>query len=419
MPLVVSSETITLDSRFKWVSSLEDKDAIQNNSVIIYHDSKDDENTVLSCLASLYKSDPQRKFLYINSELSPIISMFFQGINGAVFDQDVPLSDPELLEILINEYNTSDMRVKPAEDEFSELSLAMKRLLTGSLSEDEVYDIITNPDWLAQVGASMDAVSTALTVASKSSTELVTYVTRARDTYQAMSSEFKQVKEDLASALSELAKSSVAGQSNKNVINNYGTNRVPQSVKAVLYIKELSHCMFLTSFFIAYTQWLKTQGYGKPKLLVIEPRTAKLAEHYGTSSGFYLLTQDSIAHPTDKTFFVTCDPLKNVIDYFLGDTVECPLYIVIDKFYGASDILSGAPNKMKYLYASGRSTPVIESEVSPSKVIRCLAGAPENYVLPFMRGYNNCTNVTQKIQAYNTACKPLFERLSKYVFGDK
>lgn len=408
LALIVSKERIDLDSRFKWTSKLSNYD-VSDIPCIIYHDSADDDTTVLFTLAQIFKLHPTKKFMYINSEVNPLLSTFFWGMNGAVFNQEIALSDASLLLSLMEEYNTSDFRVKPAEAEFAELRQAMNRLITGTLDEEELHALLTSPDWLAQVTSSMEAVSSSLVAVTQNNTALVEHVTRARDLLQSVKDEHVKVKDELAEAMKAVAKIEVAGH-DQNVVLSYPQLRIQQSVKSVLYIRELSHCMFLTSFLLAYTRWLSIQFGVKTRVLIVEPRTPKLPEHYKNEM-FYLLTKDSIAHNTKKTVFVTSEPKKNIIDYFFSDA-DIPLYIVVDRFQGDM-LLSGA--KMKLLYASGRSTPLLENEVNPAKVFRCYGGSPESYIIPFIKEYSTFTTDTHRINAYHKHCKDLFERLDAFL----
>lgn len=408
LALVVSREKIDLDSRFTWTSKLSNYD-VGNVPCIIFHDSADDDTTVLFTLAQIFKLYPTKKFMYINSEINPLLSTFFWGMNGAVFNQEIALSDASLLLSLMEEYNASDFRVKPAEDEFTELKQAMNRLITGTLDEEEVHAIITSPDWLAQVSSSMEAVSSSLVAVTQNNTALVEHVTKAREILQSVKDEHMKVKDELAEAMKAVAKIEVAGH-DQNVVLSYPQLRIQQSVKNVLYIRELSHCMFLTSFFLAYMRWLSTQYGVKSRILIVEPRTPKLPEHYKDEL-FYLLTKDSIAHSTKKTAFVTSDPKKNIIDYFFSEA-DIPLYIVLDRFQGDM-LLSGA--KMKLLYASGRSAPLLENGVNPAKVFRCYGGSPESYVIPFIPQYSTFTTDAHRINAYHKACKELFVKLDTFL----
>lgn len=411
--LVVAKERPSLDSRFAWTSTLKDCSTL-NTSAIVYHNSNDTEEEAIGYLAQIYKSDPSKRFVYVNNEVSPLMSTFIYGIKGIVCDDIYPLSSEDLLISIIEEYDKSDFIAKPPSDLFSELQQAMSRILTGTLDEEELHDILTNPDWLSQVRSSMSTVSTSLVRVDKTSTQLATYVNHTREMLQNMHLKYEEVQSELKRALqAQEAQAQVSASSpERNMIMSYPAVPVPATAEKVLYIKELSYCPYLVSFLFAYQRHFMTQVGGEVKFLVIQPKTKQNTMHYADNKDIYLLHTPSLSTPTDKKAFLTFEPKLNVFNYFF-DSPRTKLFIVLDRFQGDM-LLRGA--KMKTMYSVGNMSMIVKRQLSPEKVFCAVSGPKGSFVLPFIPGYSEKPTPASRIGCYSTNCGELFEKIDK-MFG--
>lgn len=416
--LIVSRTMHNLGSCFGWTDTLQGID-ITGYPAIIFHDSKDDEATTLAHLVTAFKTSSKvtnkadkTKFLYISAELSPLLVMFFHGIQGDVYDNEVALSDSDLLYSLLDDYNDSPIALKPAQEEFSELRKAMDRLLDGELDEEEMYAIINSEDWKSQVKASMDTMSTSLVRISTTNRALVKYVNTTRVTLEAMQQQINTAEAQLAQAMSaaDALASKVENGNQTNVITKFPAVQAPLAANKLLYIKEYSHCNYLISFILAYSHYLSTMKGIRTRLLVVVPKTQANMKLYSPEV-FYNLSVDSLSSSDLQrhSVFVTNEPKKNIMDAFFGST-NVDFYVVIDRL---QDNLFLKSLKMKTLYAVGSERARSAYGLDPKTVIRSVEGAPESIVIPYLKDYTAAQTATVRRNLYFQSCKSYFERFDK------
>lgn len=397
--LVISREELELDSRFAWTAKLSTAN-YSSEKVIILHNSLDDDVTLLEELAKLYRLDNSRKFIYINSEPSPMLTSYFFGVGGIVLEDEFPLSDGELLNDIIQEYQDCEFKTKTPKEEFSDLSKAMERIISGNLDEDELHEILTSPDWLSQIRSSIKAVSTTLVRVDNSHKELAVYVDHSRDVFTKLRNEITSVKSKLENALlaATEAQNHQSDSSNKNKVMLYPSMQLPIGIERVLYIKELSPCSHLTSLILTYAAYLEKIKAKRTRVLIVQQNASTLDRYpedvfYSLSS---LNTTRSI--PQDKKYLVTGDPTQKVLQHFFSGDLNC--YIIIDRLMQSNNLLNPSP-KVKMLYASDSISLLQRKGIAMSKtIVPCRPAGDGGINIPFYINYRQLPNAMQRIMTY-------------------
>lgn len=397
--LVISKEELELDSRFAWTAKLSTSD-YSSEKVIVIHDSLDDEVTLLEELAKLYRVNSDRKFIYINNSPSPMLTAYIFGIGGITLEDEFPLSDGELLNDIILDYQDCDFKMKTPTEEFGDLAKAMERITSGKLDEDELHEILTSPDWLRQVRSSIKAVSTTLVRVDTSHKELAVYIDHSRDLLTKLRSDIVSARSKLENALLAVntAQTQQAEGSSKNKVTTFPAVKVPLGTGTVLYIRELSPCSHLTSMMMAYAYYLNKMKYMKCKLLVVQQ--GDLAQDRYSSDVFYTLSSISIGHaiPDDKTYFYTWEPTLQIMHSFFN--LKASYYIVIDRLTQKSDLLLPSQS-VKRLYASDSRALLSNLGVKMSNTISsCRPAKDEGINIPFLVDYRAATSEPHRVQKY-------------------
>ena len=411
--LVISKEDLDLDSRFVWTSGLSTATADYSDiPVIILHNSTDDNYKLIEGLTRLRSSGCQKKFLYINNQIDPLLYAFIDGLGGVSFNDDCPLSDADILLEFIEEYRDNEFRLKSASDEFDALKSALNTITSGNIDEEELHALVTSPNWLNQIQACLSGISTSLTVVDTSHKQLVEYTRHNRDVFLDIKNEMAKMKASLEDAMKNQAEAQDMADSNSNMnsINHYPTLNLMPGINNVLLIKELSPCQYLTSFILAYATYLNRKvGINTRVLLVQHASKIGLARYPATT--FYSLTNLSLGtNPTAGTMaFMTTTPTNNIVNFFFGDP-SVKAYIIIDRMYQDNPMFRSSP-KIHNLYATGNLSIVEQRNLNQSNVIMSNLDPKfdfKGYNIPSLANYRNTSDY---VGLYFKGCKAMFSRL--------
>lgn len=416
--LVISKEQLDLDSRFAWTSSLVNAD-FSGESVIILHNSGDTDDVLIQELTKLWARDRNKKFIYINSELSPLLQTFFFGLGGLVIDFDDALADADILISIIEDYRDCDYRVQAPAEKFLELRRALDSIIDGNLDPSSVYEIVTNADWRGQLKSTMNVVSSSLTVIDKSNHALVKFVDHTREAMLHYRDEIAKIKQSLTEATeaNERARavSSISDDTNTNRIRTFPPVQLPVHVPKVLYIHELSPCMFLTSFLMAYQQYLKTKKAVTTRLLIVQQDSDMGRERYSPKI-FYNIDKNSVGKqaPATTDKFVIAEPRQDLMNYFFSAS-NCKCFIVLDRFLQKTQVIRSSP-KVKMLYASNSVHVFEEKQIMKKNTIAPMRKdiSEGGFSIPYLQNYNR----QNAVGAYFQTCREMYAKLDSLLDFD-
>lgn len=401
--VVVCKETMRLDSRFMWTSSLTSVD-ISEIPAVIFHSSVDSEETMITCLRELISKYPDKKYIYVNDRLSPLLTLLFTNAGGDIYSDESIFGDLDVLITLIDCYNDNDFRVAEPLKEFESFEKTIHALLNSDTPSSKIVEIANSADWRTQVASAVQNMGTALVKYNKASTEMVQYIDTVRGTISNLRTEYNKVTDELKSALAQnekLAEASINNASG-NKINNFAGCRIPMFVQRLLYISDPGNCPFLLTALLAYAAFLRTRSSKKVKLLIIEKSCRAMLSKYEKSGKFFILNSTSCTSPNirDKTEFVTFDPKKNIFDAFFScesaEDEDNTVFIVLDRFRESLLLNLTSGRSLKLLYAVTGTSMMTAFDIKPSKAIRAFTGDPESYVIPYVPNVARATTVQSR-----------------------
>ena len=422
LAVVVCKESMRLDSRFMWSSSLSTVDLTEIPAVI-FHSSVDKEDVVITCLRELILKFPDKKYLYINDTLSPLLTLIFTEAGGDIYSDESVFGDLDTLTTLLEYYNDNDFRVTEPLKEFDEFKKVLKGLLDSDTPSSKIVEIANSEDWRAQVSAAMSNVGTALVKYNKASTEIVQYIDTTRSIIANLRSEYSKVADELKMVLAQNEKMAEAtiNTAQGNRITTFAGCRVPMFVKRLLYISDTGNCPFLLTAIMAYSACLRTRSSMKVKLLIIERASKAITQKYEKSGKFFILNSTNCNSPNvrGKTEFVTFDPRKNIFDSFFAcetsDDEDNTVFIVIDRFRESQLLNLSTGKAHKLLYAVTGNTMMNSFNINPSRVIRPFSGDNLSYVIPYIPSVTRATTIQSRNSCLyqSPEMRTLYKKLNK------
>lgn len=335
MNVIVSNTLRDSYKNYKVVSRLADVVALDGVSCLILHSFTEEDFEVGITLSELAKKGVKR-FAYVSENISLVVKMLISGLDGLIEDADFYFESEEDLDALLDDFFSS----KGNDSDLSATTEIITEFLKGFANND---DKVKSPVFLEQVN---DAVN-ALVVTNTENEVAIRDMSKATvDTFRHVSSTINAMEEQRNLLEEQLAsfEQSLQNQTRSTVRVDSGTvwvfptyNYMGKS--KILYIREYAPCRYLTSFVLAYANYVNYNLAKKCKVVFIHARGQGVSKRY--SQGFTCITQESEGNKSLYTnpVIATNNPKKCVMDE-LTHTGE-PLIIIVDRLYGSDSIISG------------------------------------------------------------------------------
>lgn len=369
--------------------------------VVVLNSFEDSDFDVGIIISKLHK-EGNCKFVYINENPNPLISMAITGVGGDVLKDDFYLSDEdELLGYLENAGVLKDK--SPV-------------TLTVSVVKDFVHafcrgeERIKTPAYLSQVN---QAVNDLVVLTQQQEIVISDMSTSAIEIFEKASKIIKTMaerKKDIEQKLEELtAKDSGSSSSTGgNVFNNSAIFFPPHKymgTKPILLIRELSPCKYLSSFVLGYHQHLKYVKNRRVKLIFVHQKGQGVSLKY---NNFFNITQESASVDSlyEGDIIATNNPKKDVMTKLLGNT-NTDIFIVVDRLYSTNDIVTGKVTKLNAI--SG------DSDIDRYKVKDedCIGSIASNlnlfYCVPYVVDYPGETDA--RYATYLQLCDKIYNQI--------
>lgn len=338
MNVIVSNKLKDGYEKYKVVTSLKEVSKIKGIECLILHSFSEEDFEVGLFLSDMAKQGV-KKFAYISFKISLIIKMVIGGLDGLIEDADFYYESEDDLDALLDEFFSSE----ESDLDFKATSEIIVDFVKGFVNND---DRVKTPVYLEQVNNAVNelvvtntANELAIKDMGKATVETFKKVSKS---ISAITEQYHDLEEKLysldASAEAIAKQPRYEAPSNSNAVWAYPTYQYLGSSK-ILYVREYSPCRYLTSWVLAYANYVNFQLQKKCKVVFIYGRGAGIARKY--AKGFTNITSESENNEAlyENQLIATNVPKKPVMDA-LTHTGEA-LIIIVDRLYGGDSIISG------------------------------------------------------------------------------
>lgn len=343
-------------------------------------------------------------FVYVCEELVSSTQAIILGCGGRVYTDEFYLeSDEDLDSLFETALTVTDSRTSLAEGSIS----ILKDFFTAIQNGDGK---VRSPIFVEQAIEALDLFAleyyergNQLQDVSESSVQTFLQVREIFNSFKKHSAELKRQLDNLQKTKTESDRPSFGAKFYPRV-RYVGSNRV-------LYIHELSHCPFLTTFMMAYARYLRTAKNIKSKLVFLVQSNPQVYKKYSSMATVGeanwqdkdILNNDIIAISA---------PYKRVVEEVLRGT---PYVIIIDRLYRGDPFLEANTDRVKMLYAVSGYSDVTRYNLNISRCIFPINGYGNSFInIPYMDAVAK-PNTREDIKQsnYNKTCLKMYEELDK------
>lgn len=340
MKVIVSTELADTYTNFVVMKSFKEVRDLKENTVdtLIIHKPQEDQFNSGVFMAEFHNIGITQ-FVYINKEPSTTIKMLVNGLKGTVIEDEFYLEDEEELLALLEDIGTT-----PQED----TSVAVSSIkLVSDFMEAFVRgeERIKAPVYLEQVNHALTELQSVnqqqeLAIKEMGTTSIEVFE-KASNIIRNMDNQRKLIQEQL-DKLEESQFNSNSNGGNRvslgNSVQFFSPIKYTGNAK-ILFIREYSHCRYLTSFALAYTHHVHYTLNKRVKLIICHQKGAGISKLY--EEMFTSLDENSskMISLYDNEYIATNNPKKEVMRELLSK--PCDLFVVVDRLYGREDILEG------------------------------------------------------------------------------
>ncbi len=380
---------------------------------VVYHSSVDLARELPLALTRL--AGKVSKIIYMNGEINPLLYCIFMGLDADIYDDESGLESSDTLMFYIENYKDTGLTMSPPNTDVDTLMKSLE--VFTNAGTDEVTRMVTNTFWvdtLKRAASNIDAsVQRSLAVNSevtKAFAETRGYIDAIIEGHGRTTEQLQQMKASIDAMQDSLPQN--PGM-RRNTPSYYPTIPLPaHAAGRTLYVKALTPCRFLVSFFIAFEEWSKANQFADIRLLIIIPNLDMIKAKY---KGLPELNSEGISFMNmSNMYFVTHDPRKAVMDRFFN-IASADGFVVIDAAYGTELLAS---NKLKKLYATSSISAVRdvirEKKIQTSQIIFSGANLSGALSIPNIPKYGDLP-ITQRAPEYASKMGVQFKSLLDHI----
>lgn len=373
--------------------------------IILHSSVEDDANTVLN-LSSL-QTHGVKTVAYISKSPSQIIKCCIQAIGGICVEDDFYLEDVEELNYLVEQINLSDEENTKV-DTIDTSVVVISDFLKAFINHDARLD---TPIYLDTVNRAVQNISEQNQLVSKqvkqvgeSAIDIFSNLSETLNTMRDSSNIAKKKLDELESQLTQHASQAKFGFQQVFLfppVNYFG-------VATVLSICEVSPCRFLTSFLLAYREYLHTKFNKRAKFILLHQKNRRSSMKYKdkfTYIGTETMHKDALLK---EPVIVTDTPKEEIMKLLLHQNDE--VIIVLDRMYN-DPIMKG---KVKTLYAINGESDINRFKLKPTSVIASDNPNQQLFMsIPYIESFD--TSGSSSLSCYYNMCRDLFNKLNKFL----
>lgn len=402
MRVIVSQTLQDTYQEFVVVDNFRKIRELKGVDVLIIHTFAEEEFEVGVFINEFYRNGV-KKFVYINKNPLEGVKAPLVGVNGHVIEDEFFLEDEEELIALLDELDEGD-------SENTSLAVASMDIIGDFIKRFEENDeSIKAPLYLEQV---KDALNELSTQNEKQHLQLMSMGSTALETFEKAStiiSNISKQRKVIEDKLNDLAtkQQNQPSRSFGGGILFYPTYKY-MGVPKLLFIREYSHCRYLTSFILAYEHYLHYNKNKRVKLIFVHQKGQGVAKKY---TDFTSITQESMYLDSlyDSEIIATNNPKSEVLKKIFSKPND--IFIVVDRLYGQQDIVSGRVSKLSAV--SGKSD-LKRFNIDVKNCIFPVVLNENAFInLPTIRKYPDGTDMRRA--AYMQLMKKEFEKIDNFL----
>lgn len=416
MRYIVSTTLNQNYTKYKVVKSLVELqgEVLENCDCIILHNLENDsyESAGLE-LARLYSKGVQG-FVYINANLQVALKAAVAALRGYISDEEFYLEDEGELDALVDLFQVEGGETG------TELALANAKTV-GQFIEDFVHGsaVVQAPQYMARVKQAVSVLEETVTKFQIEKLELCEthldvylYVNKLLEKYDGKRKELELTLK----ALQEAAGAESMVSRVEEGVTIYPGYRFDKNVKT-LVVREWTPCPYLTSFLLAFKQYLEVAYDKRVKFIVIHQKGRLIYERYPGDT-FTAITKESqgdhglYLRPVINTNIPNKDVMRRL---FENDKDVVDINIVLDRTYSEKVIVSG--RSCRHLNAVGGDKDIDTFKLDVASVIKALTTSRQGDVfvsIPYIEDY--VRDNTGRFSMYTRVCKEArFEKLCRYL----
>lgn len=408
-------EFIVVDS-FK---ELNEKGLDKSDCLIYHHCSSEIELNIGIELESLSKKG-MRKFIYICSKETGVLAsirMFISSKQGIILDDEFYFESEDELKYLVSEgWDDYAHSIVESHSDISVISDFYRTYLQGN---DGALSV--NKFYLERVGEAIENVSKEHKITLQQMQDMSNTASNLFGSAGHLIDNLVESRDKLVEQVGQLEdaiKTTESQQSRPRMRNdivaiypsvNYS------GVNNILYIREISPVYALTSFLLAYVNYMINYENKRVRIVFIHTKSSLMLKKYDNMiDGMTYITSENMQNDAlfDHTYIHLDTPKKMIITKLLGRS-SFDLTIVVDRYY-ANRLLTGRTHT---LFAVSGQGDVRREGLKWNECITSIRAPKSVFIsIPAIKSYP--TLEAEKYSKYARECQDMFDKLSDFADVD-
>jgi hypothetical protein len=407
MKVIVSTELEDKYQNFIVVDSFKKVRDLNGVTTLIIHKPLEDDFNSGVFMAEFHNKGINQ-FVYINKEPLTTIKMLVKGLKGEIIEDEFYLDDEEELIALLEDLGVN-------QDENTSLAVTNTKIVTDFMQAfARGEERIKAPLYIEQVNQALNQLSVItqqqeLQITEMGTTSIETFE-RASTIIRKMDNQRKVMEEQLQ-ALADMqdTRSTSSRPQLGNSIQFFSPVKYTGNAK-ILFIREYSHCRYLTSFILGYIHHVHYVMNKRVKLIIAHQKGAGVSSIY---KDMFTTIDDGSANIMslyDSELVATNSPKKEIIKELLSK--PCDLFVVVDRLYGKDDILEGRI-ALKLNAVGGTGDLKRFNLKAEDTIFTVVPNKPQAFYLPTVKDY--VSNIDARYATYENIHQKNYEMLDDKV----
>lgn len=392
------------------IAVLLDKDDI---GAVILHSTSEAPFKVGMAISELHTKKGISKFAYLNDTPDAMIRLCISGLGGLIIEDEWYFEDEAELDILLTEYIEEELAIVPTYKNNKSFYIVSDFIQAFIRKDKRIY---TN-FYLETVQSAIKNLGERIQQKDLVIDDLGESASRIFHEASIKISEMQKARLDLDSRLKELMETanaqSMSPRSNTGSVF-YFPSVSHMSTAKVIQIREVSPCRYLTSFILAFRDYLRGVHGKSAKVIVVHQKGRGVLKRYSwvksdlPDDNFTSITEESKGNRElySSRLVNTNVPQRDVIIDLLKDE---ELVIVIDRLYSNEGIVR---SRVKTFYGVSGASDLKRFSLNPNQCIFSVREYPNCLAyIPTILDYSDVID-TRRGQ-YQRVCESTFDKLAK------
>jgi len=374
---------------------------------IVLHTPQGKPQDIVLDISALMNNRPNLKLVYINDNPVSLLRMAIDSLNGVCLTNTACLESADDLNSLFEDYALVNIQEATMLHNIEVLQNFIGEFISsnGNVSS---YNVTSAKRALTQL---REEAHIPFEQARKIGTTAMEVLNETQDYLRQLNEQYIKLQEQLKLLEGKPKPIAPSFTSGTLFYPTVEINNIP--LTKILYIKEYSPCRYLTSFLLAYRNYLNYKRNKRVKLVFVIQRGTCISKRYDFAT---MISQESAKDASlfKNDIIAVNVPQKQVIERLLNkDGGNYDIVILVDRLYSANILKSSHKNFKKLDAISGKSD-ITRYGLNTSNVILphiSLSGKEFGFI-PIIKSYP-AEDENSRYVAYQHACG------EKGVLGDK